>query len=215
MFSVTWHEAFLASSLVRHCSINMPWLEWCPDPQRPDAQWIKIFHPGAWTLQEERDDPPPRHTYREWKVFYDQVHSQDGVHSAVPTWYKRDWATEGYRRVAAPEPDNYFASTFSPDQRSAATQSSTLHMSPQMLEAIVRSSDASAFSTEDLTRLQAGICQQLADHTRQTSRPHQPVRTSRDADPPESTRVADPYLPASRPSSSDVKEKPIFELVDR
>ena len=71
MFSVTWHEVFLACSLVRHCSINMPWLEWCPDPQRPDAQWIKIFHPGAWTLQEERDDPPPRHTYREWKVFYD------------------------------------------------------------------------------------------------------------------------------------------------
>ena len=43
----------------------MPWLEWCPDPQRPDAQWVKIFHPGAWTPQDERDDPPPRHTYRE------------------------------------------------------------------------------------------------------------------------------------------------------
>ena len=67
MFSAT------CCSLVRHCSINMPWLEWCPDPQRPDAQWIKTFHPGAWTLQEERDDPPPRHTYREWKKFYDQV----------------------------------------------------------------------------------------------------------------------------------------------
>ena len=139
MFSVTWHEVFLACSLVRHCSINMPWLEWCPDPQRPDAQWIKIFHPGAWTLQEEHDDPPPRHTYREWKEFYDQ-------RSTVPTWYKRDWTTEGYRRAAAPEPDNYFASTFSPDQHSVATQSSTLRMSPQMLEAILRSSDASAFS---------------------------------------------------------------------
>ena len=51
----------------------MPWLEWCPDPQRPDAQWIKIFHPGTWTLQEEHDDPPPRHRYREWKLFYNQV----------------------------------------------------------------------------------------------------------------------------------------------
>ena len=119
--------------------------------------------------------------------------------------------TEGYRRVAAPEPDNYFTSTFSPDQHSVATQSSALRMSTQMLEAILRSSDASAFSTEDLTRLQAGICQQLADRTRQASRPHQPVRTSRGADPPESAGVAAPYLPASRPSSSDVKEKPIVE----
>ena len=66
-------------------------------------------------------------------------------------------------------------------------------MSTQMLDAILRSSDASAFSTEDLTRLQAG--QQLSDRARQASQPRQPVRTSRGADPPESTGVADPYLP--------------------
>ena len=53
----------------------------------------------------------------------------------------------------------------------------------------------------------------LSDRARQASQPHQPVRTSRSADPLESTGVADPYLPASQPSSSDVKEKPIFELV--
>ena len=131
------------------------------------------------------------------------------------TWYKRDWTTEGYRRVAAPEPDSHFASIFSPDQHSVATQSSTLCMSPLVLEAILRSSDASTFSTEDLTRLQAGISPQLADRTRQALRPHQPVRTSRDADPlqPESAGVADPYLPASRPSSSDGNQKSIFELV--
>ena len=70
------------------------------------------------------------------------------------------------------------------------------HSHRLMLEAILRSSDASAFSTEDLTRLQAGICQQLADRTRQ------PARTSRGADQPESTGVADPYLPASRPNSA-------------
>ena len=144
----------------------MPWLEWCPDPQQPDAQWIKIIHPGAWTPQDERDDPPPRHTYR-----------------------------------GLPAPDDGFNSMFSPDQHNVATQSSALCMSTQMLDAILRSSDASAFSTENITRLQAGICQQ-----------HQPVRTSRSADPLESTGVADPYLPASQPNSSDVKEKPIFEL---
>ena len=88
-----------------------------------------------------------------------------------------------------------------------------LCMSTQMLDAILRSSDASAFSTEDLTRLQAGIGQQLSDRARRASPPHQAVRTSRGADPPESTGVADPYLPASQPSSSDAKEKPIFELV--
>ena len=33
----------------------MPWLEWCPDPQQPDAQWVKIFHPGSWTPQDEHD----------------------------------------------------------------------------------------------------------------------------------------------------------------
>ena len=75
-----------------------------------------------------------------------------------------------------------------------------------------RSSDASAFSTEDLTRLQAGICQQLSDRARQASQ-QQPVRTSRGVEPPESIGVADPYLPASQPCSSADKEKPIFELV--
>ena len=181
---------FLPAAL---CVIVQSSLEWCPDPQRPDAQWIKIFHPGAWTPQDERDDPPPRHTYREWKEFYDQVH----VH--VPS-------TNGS------EPDNYFTSMFSLIN-TAWPHSHRLCASTQMLEAILRSSDASAFSTEDLIRLQAGICQQPAGRTRQASRPHQPVRTSRGADPPESTGVADPYLPASRPNSSDVKEKPIFELV--
>ena len=126
------------------------------------------------------------------------------------TWYKRDWTTEGYRRVAASEAVQDFGPMF-PHQHSVATQSSALCMSPQMLNAILRSSDASAFSTEDLTRLQAGICQQLSDRARQES--HQPVRTSRGVEPPESIGVADPYLPSSQPSSSATKEKPIFELV--
>ena len=121
--------------------------------------------------------------------------------------------TEGYRRVAAPEPDHGFNSMFSPDQHNVATQSSALCMSTQMLDAILRSSDASAFSTEDLTRLQAGIGQQLLDRARQAAQPHQPVRTSRDVEMPEPIGVADPHLPASQPSSSTVKEKPIFELV--
>ena len=116
----------------------MPWLEWCPDPQRPDAQWVKIFHPGAWTPQDERDDPPPRHTYREWKEFYAPNHAHDGVQPADRTWYKRRWATEGYRRVAAPEPDYGFNSMFYPDQHNVATQSSALCMSTQM-DAILRS----------------------------------------------------------------------------
>ena len=52
----------------RGCVV-MPWLEWCPDPQQPDAQWVKIFHPGSWTPHEEHDAPPPPHTYREWREF--------------------------------------------------------------------------------------------------------------------------------------------------
>ena len=138
----------------------MPWLEWCPDPQQPDAQWVKIFHPGSWTPQDERDDPPRLiHTER-------------------------------------------------------ATQSSALSMSPQMLDAILRSSDAAAFSTEDLTRLQDGISQQLSDRARHASQQHQPVRASRGVAPPESIGVSDPYLPMTQPSSSTAKEKPIFELND-
>ena len=158
----------------------MPWLEWCPDPQQPDAQWVKIFPPGAWTPQDERDDPPPRHTYREWKKFYALNHAHDGVQPTGSTWYKRDWTTEGYRRVAAaaPEPDYGFNSMFSPDQHNAATQSSALRMSTQMLDAILRSSDASAFSTEDLARLQAGIGQQLPDRARQANLAALPPRRS-------------------------------------
>ena len=84
----------------------------------------------------------------------------------------------------------------------------------QMLNAILRSSDASAFSTDDLTRLQAGICQQLSDRARQASYQHQPSRASRGVEPPESIGVVDPNLPASQPCSSTNKEKPIFELGD-
>ena len=122
----------------------MPWLEWCPDPQQPDAQWVKIFHPGSWTPQDERDDPPPPHTYIQWKEFYAPNLDQEGGQPTKSIWYKRDWATEGYWRVAAPEADHGFNSMSSPDQHSVATQSSALCMSPQMLNAILRSSDASA-----------------------------------------------------------------------
>ena len=58
--------------------VVMPWLEWCPDPQQPDAQWVKIFHPGSWTPHEEHDAPPPPHTYREWKESYAPNPDQDG-----------------------------------------------------------------------------------------------------------------------------------------
>ena len=80
-----------------------------------------------------RTYPPPRHTYREWKEFYAQNHAQDGVQSTARTWYKRDWTTEGYRRVAAPEPDNCVNLMFSPDQHNVATQSSALCMSTQIV----------------------------------------------------------------------------------
>ena len=192
----------------------MPWLEWCPDPQQPDAQWVKIFHPGSWTPQEEHDAPPPPHTYREWKEFYVPNPDQEGAQPNVSIWYKRDWATEGYRRVAAPQAGHDFDSMSFPDQHTVATQSSALCMSPQMMDAILRSSDAAAFSTEDLTRLQDGISQQLSDRARHASQQHQPVRASRGVAPPESIGVSDPYRPTTPPCSSAAKVKPIFELND-
>ena len=107
-----------------------------------------------------------------------------------------------------------FNSMSFPDQHSVTTQSSALCMSPQMLNAILRSSDAAAFSTEDLTRLQDGISQQLSDRARQESHQHQPVRASRGVEPPECIGVSDPYLPTTQPCSSITKGKPIFELND-
>ena len=89
------------------------------------------------------------------------------------------------RRVAAPETDYSFNSMSSSDHRNVATQSLSLSISSQMLDAILRSSDASAFSTEDLTRLQAGISQQLSDRAHQASQQHRPVRTSQGVEPPE------------------------------
>ena len=129
-------------------------------------------------------------------------------------WYKRDWATEGYRRVAAPQAGHDFDSKSFPDQHSVATQSSALSMSPQMLDAILRSSDAAAFSTEDLTRLQEGVSQQLSDRARQASQQHQPARASRGIAPPESIGVSDPYRPMNPSGSTTAKVKPIFELND-
>ena len=71
------------------------------------------------------------------------------------------------------------------------------------------------FSTEDLTRLQAGISQQLADRMQQASTTHQPARTAQDADQLQSEPVGltEPYPPTGRPSSSNVNEKSIDELV--
>ena len=152
--------------------------------------------------------------YREWKEFYVPNPDQEGAQPNNSIWYKRDWATEGYRRVAPPQAGHDFDSMSFPDQHSVATQSSALCMSPQMLNAILRSSDAAAFSTEGLTRLQDGISQQLSDRARHASQQHQPVRASRGVAPPESIGVSDPYLPTTQPCSSTAKEKPIFELSD-
>ena len=91
-----------------------------------------------------------------------------------------------------------------PHQHSVATQSSALSMTPQMLSAILRSSDASEFSVEDLTRLQAGICQQLSGRARHAS--HHPAHVSRGVAPPESIGVADLNTPSS---SSQVTYKPM------
>ena len=101
-----------------------------------------------------------------------------------------------------------------PDHHNVATQSAALSMSPQMLEAILRSSDAAAFSTEDLTRLQEGISQQLSDRARHASHQHQPVRASRGIAPPETVGVSDPYRPVNPSGSITAKVRPIFELND-
>ena len=123
--------------------------------------------------------------------------------------------SHGTSVTAAPEPERDLASILSPDHHSVATQSSFLGMSPQLFEAILRSCDASTFSTEDLTRLQAGIGQQLADRLRQASTPHQPVRAAEDADQLQSEPegLAEPYPTIGRPCSSNVKGKSIFEVV--
>ena len=191
MIVVASHDVFVVCSRITPgCAsgflVVTPWLEWCPDPQQPDAQWVKIFHPGSWTPQDERDDPPPRHTYREWKEFYAPSLAHDEGQPTRRAWYKRDWTTEGYRRVAAPEAVHDSNSMF-PHEHSVATRSSALSMTPQMLSAILRSSDASEFSVEDLTRLQAGISQQLSERARQAS--HHPAHVSRGVAPPESIGV--------------------------
>ena len=191
-------------------TIIMTWLEWRPDAQRTDAQWVKVFHPGSWTPQNERDDPPPRHTYREWNLIMRKM--AFNIPAALGT------RGTGPRKVTDKLQLLNLMSVFIRwlllININVATQSSALCLSPQMLEAILRSSDASAFSTEDLTRIQAGICQQLSDRTRHDSHQHQPVRASRGVAPPESIGVADPYLPATQPCSSTNKEKPIWRGLD-
>ena len=39
--------AVCISDLLSGSCAVMPWLEWCPDPQPPEAQWVKVFHPGS------------------------------------------------------------------------------------------------------------------------------------------------------------------------
>ena len=194
--------------------VVMPWLEWCPDPQQPDAQWVKIFHPGPWTPHEEHDAPPPPHTFREWKEYYAPNEDSVGGQTQVTTWYKRDWATEGYRRVAAPHAGHEVDSMYLPDLHSVATQSAALSMSPELLDAILRSSDAADFSTEELTRLQEGISQQLTARAHQASQPHQPVRASRGSTPSETIGVSEPYRPVNPSDSGRDKVSPIFELTE-
>ena len=143
--------------------VVMAWLEWCPDPQQPDAQWVKIFHPGPWTPQEEHHE---------------------------------------------------FDSGYSPDHLSVATQSTALTMSPELLDAILRSLDAADFSTEELTRLQEGISQQLTARARLVSHPHQPVRALRGSTSLETIGVSDPYRPVNPSDSGRGRMSPVFELTE-
>ena len=199
------------SRLVSHSLVIMPWLEWCPAPQQPGHQWIKIFHPGSWTPQDERDEPPPRHTYREWKEFIAPNPTQDQGQPIRRHWYKRDWTTEGYKRVAAPEPAQDFHLLI-PPQQTVATQSSDLTMTPQMLNVILQSSEASSFSFEDLTRLHEGIGHQLSKRARLES--HHSAPASLEVAPPEHVEAADLSSPADQPGSSNRKAQPIFEIGD-
>ena len=129
-------------------------------------------------------------------------------------WYKRDWATEGYRRIAAPHAGHEFDSGYSPDHLSVATQSTALTMSPELLDAILRSSDAADFSTEELTRLQEGISQQLTARARLVSHPHQPVRALRGSTSLETIGVSDPYRPVNPSDSGRGRMSPVFELTE-
>ena len=97
---------------------------------------------------------------------------------------------------------------------SVATQSAALSMSPELLDAILRSSDAADFSTEELTRLQEGISQQLTARARLASHPHQPVRASRGSTPSETIGVSDPYRPVNPSDSGRDKMSPVFELTE-
>ena len=118
----------------------------------------------------------------------------------------------GHRGLSESRCPSDFDSMSFPDHHSVATQSAALSMSPQMLEAILRSSDAADFSTEELTRLQEGISQQLTARARQASQLHQPVRASRGITPSETVGVFDPYRPVNPPDSCKAKAGPIFEL---
>ena len=160
------------------------------------------------------DEPPPPHTFREWREFYAPNQASDGEQAHDTMWYKRDWATEGYRRIAAPHAGHEFDSGYSPDQLSVATQSTTLTMSPELLDAILRSSDAADFSTEELTRLQEGISQQLTARARLVSHPHQPVRALRGSTSLETIGVSDPYRPVNPTDSGRGRMSPVFELTE-
>ena len=80
---------------------GVPWVEWCPDPLQPQHQWIKIFAPGPWVIGTS-NDPIPSHAYREWKC----EPLVDGNSDRQPVWHRRDWITEGYRRIAPPQPQH-------------------------------------------------------------------------------------------------------------
>ena len=87
-------------------------------------------------------------------------------------------------------------------------------MSPELLDAILRSSDAADFSTEELTRLQEGISQQLTARARLVSHPHQPVRALRGSTSLETIGVSDPYRPVNPSDSGRGRMSPVFELTE-
>ena len=134
----------------------MPWLEWCPDPQQPDAQRVKIFHPGSWTRQEEHDAPPPPHTYREWKEFYVPNPDQEGAQPNVSIWYKRDWATEGYRRVAAPQAGHGVGAAVLAEASVSAREDDVVLASPSPDQAARAGDDAPALKAAAGADVHAG-----------------------------------------------------------
>ena len=181
-----------------------------PDPLQPEHQWIKILEPGPWAIGTVTGPNPP-HAHREWK----REPPDDGHSERQPVWHRRDWTTEGYRRIAPPQTEHQHRghTAWSSPADDATTLDNISHEAAAViLMNLIHANPSAAVTWDDVIAGLERLCSTApsnndAGTSRPSSRP-EPYNTELSGtDNASSSR----YAPFGRTTTPSAPTRPTFE----